>query len=283
MLVNRSLNFKKVAVTGCTGGLGKEICISLLAYGAELIMLDRNEIKAEKLETELKNTFKDAKITRIKIELEDMNSVKAATDKLLELSIDVFIENAGAYSIPRHICTSSYDNIFQINFVSPYYMALKLSEKLKNIKIVAVGSIAHTYGKINENDIDFKNVKSAAKAYGNSKRFLMLALSEMFRENPECLSIAHPGITFTNITAHYPKLIFAIIKHPMKIIFMKPKKAAKCIIEGVFDHTEHGTLIGPRIFNIWGKPKKMRFKAAFTEDSKKAVNIADKIIDKLNI
>ena len=35
------------------------------------------------------------------------------------------------------------------------------------------------------------------------------------------IAVTHPGITQTNITAHYPKLIFAVIKNPMKLIFMK--------------------------------------------------------------
>ena len=41
-------------------------------------------------------------------------------------------------------------------------------------------------------------------------------------------------LTFTNITAHCPKLIFAIIKYPMKIIFMKPRKAALSIVAKLF-------------------------------------------------
>ena len=70
------------------------------------------------------------------------------------------------------------------------------------------------------------------------------------------LSVTHPGITFTGITAHYPTLIFAIIKHPMKIIFMKPKIACLSILKGVFDSCEDNVWIGPEFFNIWGLPAK---------------------------
>ena len=89
--------------------------------------------------------------------------------------------------------------------------------------------------------------------------------------------MVHPGITFTNITAHYPKIIFAIIKHPMKLIFMKPKKAVLCIYEGVFTATEFGTWIGPRIFGVWGKPKKQKLKVSYSPDAKKASKTANEI------
>ncbi len=187
-----------------------------------------------------------------------------------------------SFALPRHIASCGYDNVFQINFVSPYYMACRFKEELPNIKIVAVGSIAHTYSVIDENDVDFKLRKSSALCYGNSKRFLMLALSEKFK-NENCLSIVHTGITFTNITAHYPKLIFAIIKHPMKVIFMKPKKAVLCILKGIYITTPKGSWIGPRFFSIWGKPKTKKLKASFSSDSQKAFDIAEKIYKKITI
>jgi hypothetical protein len=74
--------------------------------------------------------------------------------------------------------------------------------------------------------------------------------------------VTHPGITFTNITAHYPKLIYALIKHPMKVVFMRPKKAALSVLRGVFDPTDNSEWIGPRLFNIWGLPKKKTLKSA---------------------
>jgi hypothetical protein len=86
----------------------------------------------------------------------------------------------------------------------------------------------------------------------------MTALPALLADNGIDFSVAHPGITFTNITAHYPKLIFALIKHPMKIIFMSPKKAALSILCGVFNNTKCDEWIGPRIFDVWGLPKKKK-------------------------
>jgi short-subunit dehydrogenase len=258
-----SLSGKTVAVTGTTGGLGKELCDFIASLGARLILMDRNKKRSEAHRDELK-TRHGCDVECINVDLEDINSVKGATGELLSnYEPDIFIHNAGAYSIPRKKCDTGMDNVFQINFVSPYYMIRKMLPELKKRggRVIVVGSIAHNYSKIDVRDVDFATRKQASKVYGNAKRYLMFSLYELFKnEENVTLSVTHPGITFTNITAHYPKVIFALIKHPMKVIFMKPKKAALCIVKGVFDGCGLNEWIGPRLFNVWGLPKKQSLK-----------------------
>jgi len=275
-----SLSGKTVAVTGTTGGLGRELCDFIASLGASLILMDRNKKRSEAHRDELK-TRHGCDVTCINVDLEDINSVKVATSELLlNYEPDIFIHNAGAYSIPRKKCDTGMDNVFQINFVSPYYMIRKMLPELKKRdgRVVVVGSIAHNYSKIDVRDVDFATRKQASKVYGNAKRYLMFSLYELF-ENEEnvTLSVTHPGITFTNITAHYPKVIFALIKHPMKVIFMKPRKAALCILKGVFDTCAYHEWIGPRIFDVWGLPKKKALRTCTKGESEKIAEIAEEI------
>ena len=202
----------------------------------------------------MEKEFPTVNVSLLTVDLVDVDSVASATERLKEIAPDILIHNAGAYSIPRCTSNSGYDNVFTINFVSPYYMIREMLPVLekKQGRVVVVGSIAHNYSKIDESDIDFSKVKAASKVYGNAKRFLMFSLYELFlSERNVTLSVTHPGITFTNITAHYPKLIFALIKHPMKVIFMSPEKAALSIVKGFFAPTEYHTWYGPRLFNVW--------------------------------
>lgn len=279
-----SLKGKRVAMTGSTGGIGKELSDYLAKLGAELILLDRNEKRSLENKERLMMKYPDASVSCITLDLEDIEKVKGVTEKLLDMDIDIFLHNAGAYSIPRKICTSGYDNVFQINFVSPYYMIRTLLPLLsrKEGRVIVVGSIAHNYSHIDENDVDFRKREASSKVYGNAKRYLMYSLYELF-EN-EChahLSVTHPGITFTNITAHYPKLIFAIIKHPMKVIFMKPGTAALSILKGFFDNTGYHEWIGPRLFDVWGLPKKKKLKTVSEKESKKIAEISDNIYNSI--
>ncbi len=256
-----SLEGKTVVLTGSTGGIGKELVKYLLLLDAHLILLDRNKERSEKYKTE----YPDAKIECVTLDLSDIANVKKVTEFLKEKEIDVIIHNAGAYKIPTHKCESGILNVFQINFLSPFYMVKELLPLLKNRggRVVAVGSIAHNYSKTDESDIDFSTCQKPSLIYGNAKRFLMFSLFELLRNEKDAhLSVTHPGITFTNITAHYPKWIYMIIKNPMKVIFMKPKYAALSILKGVFEDTEYNTWIGPKFFNIWGYPSKKKLKTA---------------------
>ncbi len=279
----KSLKGKTVAVTGSTGGLGRELCIYLASLGANLILVDRNYERSSAFAEQIKENYNVA-VGCITCDLENFVLVKTAVEKLKQHSIDIFIHNAAAYSIPRKTCSTGFDNVFQINFVSPYYIIKQLLPQLRKIagRVVVVGSIAHNYSKTDQNDIDFSARKQASLVYGNAKRHLMFSLYELFKEERDIkLSVTHPGITFTNITAHYPKFIFAVIKHPMKIIFMRPKKAALSLIKGCFEETMYHSWIGPGLFNIWGFPKNQELKTCTTIESRKIGESAECIYKKL--
>lgn len=275
-----SLDGKTVAISGSTGGLGRELCIHLGSLGASLVLLDRNIKKSHSLATELRGLYSGISIKHITVDMTDIPSVKAAADALANMPIDYLILNAGAYSIPRCTLDNGYDNVFTINFISPYYLARRLLPSIKSRggKVIAVGSIAHNYSKIDERDIDFQTRKNASLVYGNAKRYLTYSLFALADEGG--VAIAHPGITFTGITAHYPKLIFAIIKYPMKIIFMSPKKASLSVLRAIFEDCKSGEWIGPRLFDVWGMPKKKPLKTAKPDEAKKIVEEAERIYEK---
>lgn len=278
-----NLTGRRIAVTGATGGLGEELCRYLVQLNASLILLNRNEKRSRLLEQQLREIAPQADIQHVTVDLEDMEAVRAAADRLCELSVDVFIHNAGAYSIPRRTCSTGFDTVFQINFVSPYYLIRRLLPHLpSNGQVIVVGSIAHRYSKSNPEDWDFATQKAAGKVYGNAKRHLMFALYELFRESSGVsLSVVHPGITFTNITAHYPPWLFAVIKHPMKLLFMKPRRAALSILKGVFDACDYHQWIGPAWFDVWGLPRKRRLHSCSEEESRAIGNHAEQMWKRL--
>ena len=273
-----SLLGKTVVITGATGGLGKQLSRYVVMLGANLVTVDRNEARSVALKKELTAEFPETEITRIIADMEDFGSVKSACERLKEMPIDYLVLNAAAYSIPRKKCDTGYDNVFQINFVSPYYITRELMPILteRKGKVIAVGSIAHNYSKIDPSDIDFSTRKASSKVYGNAKRYLMYSLWGL-DEYEGVISVTHPGIAVTNITAHYPKLLYAIIKYPMKIIFMNPKKASLCILSGIFKTTEKNEWIGPRLFDVWGLPKKKKIKTCSKEEAEKISNTAKEI------
>lgn len=275
-----SLSGKVIAVSGSTGGIGVVLCEHLASLGAELILLDRNQEKSKALQEKLEAQFPEVKIRRIRMDLEEMASVKAAACELLKARLDGLILNAGAYHIPRHKCDTGLDNVFQINFAAPYYLARELKPHLdaRGSRLVAVGSIAHNYSQTDPEDVDFSTRAKHSLAYGNAKRFLMYSLYGLYGKQGG-LAVAHPGITFTNITAHYPKVIFAIIKHPMKVIFMKPRRACLSILQGLTQDCGRNEWIGPRWFDVWGLPKKRVLKTCGEKEAEWICKTAEEIYE----
>ncbi len=279
-----SLISKKVALFGSTGGIGQELCKHVLELGCSLILINRNIEKTLAQKEMLLSAYKGAQIEHITADLEDIESVKNAAEQIKKLGADIIIHNAGAYSIPRKKCSTGFDNVFQINFLSPYFLTRLLIDYLKEKRgsVIFVSSIAHNYSKTDPDDIDFSRRTKNSFVYGNAKRYLMFSAFDLAEQNPEIkIAVTHPGITFTNITAHYPKLIFAIIKHPMKIIFMKPKKAALSILSGAFESTQTNEWIGPRFFDIWGTPRKKLLKTCSQTEMQRIQKDADEIFKTL--
>jgi len=245
---------EKLAITGSTGGLGFEV-VKKLVFKYDLILINRNIQKANKQKNELLKINPDANIILLTCDMENIYSVKELTNKLIELEIDYLITNAGVLTKDKHITNFNYDNVFTTNFLSPYYIINRLKENdLPKKRVIIVGSVSHRWAKFDINDIDYRNNKSKNKRYANSKRFLMSSLMELYKDSDK-LSIAHPGITLTNMTKNYNKFIKIFIIIFMSILFQGKKKASRSIIKAIDLNTNYLEWIGPHIKGIYGKPK----------------------------
>ena len=277
-----SLKGKTVAISGSTGGIGKELCKFFCMLSANLLLIDRNKARSDVLRESLLAEFPNAKLKAYYVDLEDIFAVCELSKTLQSEEIDYLVLNAGAYKIPRRKGENGFENAFNINFVSPYILANALLPQIKarGGKVVAVGSIAHNYSKIDVTDVDFATRKAPSKIYGNAKRYLMYSLWSL-EEYRDTINVAHPGIAVTNITSHYPKLIYAIIKYPMKIIFMNPKKASLSILYGLFTDTKRNEWIGPHVFDVWGLPRKKILKTCSQEEAQKISELSQKILKEI--
>lgn len=276
-----SMAGKTVAISGATGGIGQELCRHLASLGATLLLLDRNSERSNAWIEKLKTEFPALNARHLRLDLSDFETVRSVTKELLASPPDYLIFNAGAYHIPRFTCNTGHDNVFQINFVAPYYMARTLLSVMKERggRIVAVGSIAHNYSHIDLEDIEFLTRPQSSKVYGNAKRWLMFSLFGLNESGT--IAIAHPGITLTNITAHYPKWIYAIIKHPMRVIFMSPRRASLSILAAMVQDAKENEWFGPSLFDIWGLPKKKVLRTCSADEAAEICQVAESIVKKL--
>lgn len=273
-----SLEGVTVAVSGSTGGIGREVCLSLARLGARLVCVDRSASKVAALRGELLELSPSASVLHVPLELEDRRSVLSAAERLKEIGIHYLILCAGAYHIPRKDC-GGVDNIFQINFLSPYLLAREMSDHIEAAggRIVAVGSLSYGFVRFDPKDAERRRGGDAA-AYGNAKRCLMFSLWRLTAGRGG-LSVVHPGISPTGITSGYPPFVRAIIKYPMRLVFMSPKKAARCVLEGVFASTDEGEWIGPRFFGVWGAPRRSKVGGYTPEEADTVISAANELLE----
>ena len=279
------LKDKVIVLNGSTGGLGQYIAKMLVMKNANLILLDRDLVKGEILKKQLKEINGNVFIKQIPVDLSNFNSLIDGIKQLNEFEkIDALILNAGAYHLPR-VQSDEYNQVFKINFISPYFLAKKLLPKLRKsslAKVVVMSSLAYKFTTFNSNDIDYTSSNNANKIYGNSKKFLMTSLFELFKnEKKVTLSIVHPGITYTNITRHFNKFLKFIIKVPMKIVFNSPKKASICAILGLNTTLNSYEWLGPKYFDIWGKPIPKNIKNISENEKLDIYNLANEIYNQI--
>ena len=254
---------RTIAITGSTGGLGRQICFSLANGGANLLLVDRNIKKSQALAEDIKQEYPDTKIDFVTIDLSNMQSVMDAAKELSNKKFDSLVLNAGIFNVPLKKLDSGYNNIFQINFVAQYKLLTELLKENKSgiKKVVAMGSIAHKWAKYKEDDIDYSNEKNANKIYGNAKKFLIYSLFDLAKKHPEVdFCPAHPGITLTSMTGHYPKWINWLVVAGMKLLFPSPKKACRSVICALNERCDFMQWVGPHILNVYGKPKRRKLK-----------------------
>lgn len=280
------LNNKIVVVTGATGGLGREICKVLANKKAHIVLACRNKHLATQLKEELREKFGKTNIDFVPLDLSSMESVKNFVVEIKKYGgIDMLINNAGVYNVPLKTLDSGYNNIFQINFLYTYYLTRELIpelEKKEGSTCITLGSIAHNYGHIDLNDIDFSTRQKPSKIYGNSKRYLMFSMYQLFENRNTRLAIVHPGVTLTNMTNHYPKAINWLVKLGIKLVFPSPKMAVLSILNGITEETNQNEWIGPSVFNIWGKPKKQTLKTVKKEEYEDICRITSLLMEELD-
>jgi NAD(P)-dependent dehydrogenase (short-subunit alcohol dehydrogenase family) len=279
-----NLKNKKVVITGATGGLGKEICLLLAELKADIILACRNKEKTDQLIGEILSLYPETTLDFVELDLNSYESVNNCINSLKKYNgIDVLINNAGIYNVPLKKLDSGYNNVFQVNFVYTYYLTKQLLPELKkkkNSTCITLGSVAHNYSKLDKLDIDFSTRHKHSKIYGNSKRFLMFSLYELFKDIKDVtLAIVHPGVTLTNMTNHYPRAINWLVKILIKLFFPNPRTASLSVVYGLNESCGYHEWIGPRIFNIWGKPKKIKLKSCNIPESEEIFKIAEEIYD----
>lgn len=146
--MNKPLSDRVIAITGATGGIGKEICFALAGKGASLLLLGgTKENKLSTLCTEL-NCL--SKCTFVGGDLTDKNTcLKGIEVGLKEYGkIDILINCAGvATNCPFSEATEDiYDKIMDLNVKAPCFLTQKFLPVIEKADYPTIINIASVVG-----------------------------------------------------------------------------------------------------------------------------------------
>ena len=208
-----SLDGKTYLITGANSGTGFQAARTLLAKGAEVVMLNRNPEKSTAAITSLKQEFgADARVSFVKTDLAALASVKEAAAKILETipRIDALICNAAIAQVPtQRLTVDGFESMLGTNHYGHFVLCGLLFPRIEASKgrIVVVSSLGYNMGikTIQFDDMNWDKNYHQNNTYSQSKLAQMMFAYELqdrltARGKTDVeIYVCHPGSSKTSL------------------------------------------------------------------------------------
>ncbi|MFP4289843.1 MAG: SDR family oxidoreductase [Bacteroidales bacterium] len=227
-------NQKVCILTGATSGIGRETAKALAARGYILVLPIRDSLKGDTLKDEILEQTPEAIPDIRHCNLASLDSVREFSAGFLKDydRLDVLINNAGIWENKRNESEDGIERNFAVNHLAPFLLTLSLLDILKNsapARIVNVSSEAHRQGKMNFEDLEYKEKFSGFGSYAQSKLANILFtknLSRKLKGTGVTVNCLHPGVVSTNLFNKMPDILLSIFK----LFMISPEKGAQTSI-----------------------------------------------------
>jgi len=267
---------KTVVVTGANSGIGFCTALHFARTGAAVVMACRNMEKADRARQAICDQVRGANVKTLPLDISELGSIRAFGRLFAEQvgELDILINNAGIVALPLSRTTEGHEMQFATNYLGAFALTgtmLPYFRKDGRARIVNVGSLAHRFGRLNIEDLNWQMCAyDEWKAYANSKVAVVshaLELNRRLRQsgsNVVALA-AHPGLANTQITQQREALKNPsalrkwYVKHMTKLI-PKASMAARSVIRAASaEDVQGGEYFGPSGFlELGGKPGRAR-------------------------
>jgi short-subunit dehydrogenase len=235
------LQNKVIVVTGGGSGIGRALTMALLARGARVAIIDRNE---ESLQETAKIVGPNIeKISLHTLDITNLKEVQALPDKIIQIhgAIDGLINNAGIIQPFIPISELSYEaieKVMQVNFYGTLYLTKTLLPLLIQRPEAYIANVSSMGG--------FLPVPGQA-VYGASKAAVKLfteALYAELQDSPIRVSIIFPGAVDTNISSNSGIELPTTDTEGKSFKALPSAIAANQILDGI-EKNKYRILVGP--------------------------------------
>ena len=236
---------RAVIITGANSGLGAVTAHELADKGAKVIMAVRDTSKGEAAARQMTG---DVEVRQL--DLQDLSSVRQFADGVDKA--DILINNAGIMAAPYALTVDGFESQIGTNHLGHFALTNLLLPKLTD-RVVTVSSMAHWPGRINFEDLNWKNRRySPWLAYSQSKLANLLFTGELQRRldsvsSPLRAVAAHPGYSHTNLQgATGRKLGDALMSAATRVVATDADFGARQTLYAASQDLPGNTFVGPR-------------------------------------
>lgn len=216
-----SMKGKVTLVTGATSGVGREAVKALAAGGSDIILLARNERKAQAVKEELEMKYAVSVVYYI-ADFTDLASVRAAAQEVLKNheKIHVLVNSAGMHSTKKRYTREGFEKVFCVNHLASFLLTRLLLERMKAsapARIIQVNSEGHRFNGLDPEDLNWhKRIYTGLRGYGASKTAQLLTVWQMAEElegTGVTVNAMHPGGVRTGIGSNNGFLYRWFLRH----------------------------------------------------------------------
>lgn len=236
---------RTVIITGANSGLGAVTARELAGRGARIVMAVRNTGKGDAAARQMAG---DVQVRRL--DLQDLSSVRQFASRVDRA--DILINNAGIMAAPYALTADGFESQIGTNHLGHFALTNLLLPKLTD-RVVTVSSMAHWAGRIDFDDLNWKNRRySPWLAYCQSKLANLLFTSELQRRldaagSPLRALAVHPGYSHTNLQgATGRKLGDALMSAATRVVATDADFGARQTLYAAAQDLPGDTFVGPR-------------------------------------
>lgn len=216
-----SMKGKTAVVTGATSGVGYEAVKALSAGGCRIILVARNERKAQALKEELEKAYLTS-VDYYIADFSDLASVRAAAEEILrdQEEIHVLVNSAGIHSTKKTYTREGFEKVFCVNHLGSFLLTRMLLERMKAsapARIIQVNSEGHRFNGLDPEDLNWhRRIYTGLRGYGASKTAQLLTVWQMAEElkgTGVTINAMHPGGVRTGIGSNNGFLYRWFLRH----------------------------------------------------------------------
>jgi NAD(P)-dependent dehydrogenase (short-subunit alcohol dehydrogenase family) len=224
-----------VLITGASDGIGFVCAQHLVARGAQVILVGRNEEKCADAAATIRNSTDNGKVSVEIADLSLLRDVRALAGRVLDkhAHIDVLLNNAGGFYRQRQITSEGLEYTFALNHMGYFVLTELLLPALSQAsqgRIVNVASRAHRRGTVNFEDLQGEHAYAGWPAYCQSKLMnLMFTYAQARRLEGSGITVnsLHPGFVRSKFGHNNPGFAGLVIRMSQIVLAISPEAGGK--------------------------------------------------------